>query len=169
MTKAAGQYVREQTIVGGVVNLLLNAGLAWLLYRHVAVVPLAGEQSVTSDLMATAFLVPLLVTVIVKPLVRRDVARGRLDRDSLSGLKPRSPHWLPANAVVEGVLLGLIGLVLVGAPTVWLLRLLRLDGLTVGTFAAVKAGMAGLVALCVTRWVVGRTLAERHPVPSQHG
>jgi hypothetical protein len=61
MAKSPARYVREQVIIAVIVNLLLNALLALLLYRRLAVVPVEGDQSVTNDLLITAFLVPLLV------------------------------------------------------------------------------------------------------------
>jgi hypothetical protein len=159
MTKPVSRYVREQVAIAAAVNLLLNAGLGWLLHRHRAVVPLEGEQSATTDLMITAFLVPLLVTVIVRPLVQRDVARGKVACEPLTTPSPDVLRWLPDHLIGQGLLLGLIGLLLVGGPIVWLLRTLDVDGLSVGAFVGAKAGMAGLLALGTARWLVVRTLA----------
>ncbi|MGH7630382.1 MAG: hypothetical protein ACREOF_13575 [Gemmatimonadales bacterium] len=158
MTKPAAQYLREQAVVSAAINLLLNGALAWLLYRRLAVVPLGGEQGLVADLLITAFLVPLLVSLIATPLVRRDVARARVERQPLAAPNPRLLRRLPSNALALGLLLGLIAAIVIGGLTIGLLRVLGVDGLTFGASAMFKAGFAGLLAFWAARWVVARAL-----------
>jgi hypothetical protein len=56
-----------------------------------------------------------------------------------------------------------MGLLLVGAPTVSLLRALGVEGLSFRAFASIKTGIAGVLAVYVTRWVVVPALAESVP------
>jgi len=159
MTKPLAQYLREQVVVAAVINLLLNGGLAWLLYRHLPMVPLKGAQSVTGDLLVMTFLIPLLISLIVTPLVRLDAARGRVARAPIPGSALGLLRRLPTNSLLLGLLLGLAALVVIGGLSLGILNLSGLDGLSFPAFALLKAGVAALVAFWVTRWIVLRALS----------
>ncbi len=49
------QYVPGQVIAAAFINLVLNGGLAWLIYRGSSEVPLFGEKSIVGDTVVTSF------------------------------------------------------------------------------------------------------------------
>jgi hypothetical protein len=104
----------EQPIGAFVVNLLLNALIAWAVCRGMTSVPLWGETSVGGDTIATCFVLPFLSVLIATPLVRREVRHGKL-----SPVSRRDPavarRRLPRPLAVRALVLGIAGLV-VAAP-----------------------------------------------------
>ena len=89
MTPGHRQYLLGQTMVGAVINLLLNGAIGYLAYRDLPRIPLFGARSVSADLVVTAFLLPLLVCLIVAPLTRSDVRKGKVAPADARGLLPR--------------------------------------------------------------------------------
>jgi hypothetical protein len=138
----------EQGAIPGVFNLVLNAGIAWLLFRSARAIPLWGESSVGVDLLATAFLLPFLTCLIVSALVARDVRSGRVPP-----LPPAQlPHsrWFLRSVSARGLALGAACVLFCGIPLVWALSLGRAQPFPVTEFVLFKAVWAGLLALGVT-------------------
>jgi hypothetical protein len=52
--------VNEQTVAPAVFNLILNAGLGWLVFRHLERVPLWGDPSLAGDIIGTMLILPFL-------------------------------------------------------------------------------------------------------------
>src|SRR4029453_7555172 len=74
----------DQGIGAGIVNLLLNAAIAWLLFRGMEAVPMWGEQSIGGDTIGTAFVLPFLSTLIASAIVRSQVRAGYVSAVALS-------------------------------------------------------------------------------------
>lgn len=55
----------EQCAIPTVINLIVNALIAWLINRSVATVPIWGGGSVSLDLLATSFFLPFIVCLKV--------------------------------------------------------------------------------------------------------
>ena len=68
----------DQVIGAGIINFILNAGIAWAIARALARVPLWGNPSIANDTVATAFLLPFITCVIVTPLIRKKIVAGGL-------------------------------------------------------------------------------------------
>src|SRR5262245_59602313 len=107
----------EQTAIPTLFNLVLNGFIAWALFRSSTHVPLWGESSVGVDLVATAFLLPLLTCFIVSALVARDVRSGKVPPLGLDQL----PHsrWFERSTSTRGVFLGTACVLFGAAPIVW--------------------------------------------------
>ena len=70
--------VVEEVLGSTIVNFLLNAGIAWYLFRKAESVPLWGASSIGVDTLVTAFVLPVLTALIATFIVRRQVMRGKL-------------------------------------------------------------------------------------------
>ena len=142
------------------VNLVLNALIAWGVFGRLGVVPLWGQQSIAGDLFGTAFLLPFLTCVIVTPLARRQVGhRG------LGGLGwSRTSHpWLralPAQPLWRGVALGVACALSVAPFLLGTLDVVGVHEMRVRGFVIFKALVAGLLAAAVTPIIALWAIAE---------
>jgi len=157
--------VVDQGAIPIVINLLLNGGIAWLLFRSVASVPLWGESSIGVDLIATAILLPFLTCVIVSPLVAAQVRSGKLSRVPSHQLP--STGWSQRPVVVRGLFLAAGCLVFAAAPLVTALTLGQSRPFEVNDFIAFKALWAALLAAAVTPVVAWWALMHASKLPSE--
>jgi len=150
----------EQGVGSAVFNFVLNAAIAWGLFRHLSVVPLWGQQSIAGDTIGTTIMLPLLTCLIVTR-----VARGHLRRERVAALgwSRRSHPWLralPAGTWWRAVVLALITSALVAAPTLWALAALGIADLGLWPFVAFKASFAAALAAVVTPLVALWAIAD---------
>jgi hypothetical protein len=140
----------EQGIGSAVFNLLLNGGIAWLLFRSFERVPLWGQQSIAGDTLATCFFLPFFTALIVTPLVRRRVQAGTLG--ALGWTRETHPvlGWLPSGTGKRGLVLGVGCALIVGPLSVWALGRLDVSELGFWPFVGFKAAFAAALALLVT-------------------
>ncbi len=151
--------IREQVIAPAAINFVLNAGIAWLLFRGRGVVPLWGEGGIAVDALATLFLLPFCTCLIVTPLVRRAVAAGKVPPlDAAIGL-PQAIERLPRALLARAAALGLGGVV-AGAPVVLGAVAVAGGELTVPTLVLSKGVTTGVLAAFVGPMIALRALAE---------
>jgi len=164
MTQEHRKYLISQTIVGAVVNLVLNGAIGWAAFRSLDRIPFSGSPSISGDLAATAFLLPLLVCLIVTPLVRAEVRKGKVaPAERSQGLLSRS---LPSGLVFRGIALGLFAAVTVAPLTIWALQALGVREMGFWPFVSFKAAFGGALASLITPVVALRALMDSGPAPS---
>jgi hypothetical protein len=148
----------EQGIGSGIFNLLLNAAIAWVVFRGATTVPLWGEQSIGGDTIITAFMLPFLTTLIASRVVRRHVRKGNVPAFAWNG----SPlaAWLPSGLTLRGALLGILGVIVAGIPTMHVLGRLGIAEMSFGGFIAFKALFAAVLATIVTPLIARAALAD---------
>lgn len=161
MAPAHNRYLLvDYGIVPVVFNVLLNAGLAWLFFRNLSDVPLWGPQSLALDAVFTCFLLPCIACLIVTPLVRGDVRRGRVPREpGTTGLAA----WFAArssSARKRSVFFGLAGLALAAPVTVALLALTARDGMILTNFVLFKGLFAGALAAIFVPLIAAAALRD---------
>lgn len=140
----------EQGVGSALFNLVFNAGIAYLMFRHVEVVPFWGQQSIAGDTIGTTLLLPLITTLIVTPVARRRVRAGKLTPLGWSRLTHPALGWLPAGTVARGLVLGLICMVAFAPLTLVALRAFEVGEFSFWRFVAFKAGFAAFLATLVT-------------------
>lgn len=154
--------VVDQAVVPGIFNLVLNAGIAWLLFRSVSMIPLWGatsdEASAGVDLLATAFLLPFFSCLIVSRLVVGQVRSGKLaplppERIPVSG-------WSHRSIFVRGLFLGVCGIVLAAAPLVAALSIADSASFGTNAFVGFKAGWTALLAAVISPVIAWWALAH---------
>jgi hypothetical protein len=135
----------EQTLAGAAVNIGIAGLLGWLLFRHAERVPITGSGGVMADTVATAFMVSFATCLIVTPIVRAQVERGRLsllEPSKLSSLMPQSVFW---RAIVLGLICTAVVIpTLTAACAVFGIRSVSLRHFLV--FKLVFAGVEGALA-----------------------
>ena len=156
--------VVDECLGAALVNFVINFALARLAYHARPSLPLFGATSIAADTLATALVLPLLTALIVTPLVRLGVARGKLPP-----LAPPPAGWRPRSMGARGLLLAAASLVLVAAPFVLALALAGATRLPLGAFAWLKGGFAALLAALVTPpcawWALADASAVFAPAP----
>ena len=143
-----------------VVNLLLNALIAYLMFRGAAVVPLWGQQSIAGDTIGTTFLLPLFTTLIVTRLARGQVDAGRVS--PVLGA-PLGLRWMPARSLWRGVALGGITVAAVAPPMIAALWLLGVSEQSFWSFVAFKAIFAAALGALITPLVALWAIASPAP------
>jgi hypothetical protein len=163
-TPAQRRYLLLDNGVGPfVINFLINAVIAWLLFRHATHVPMWGQSSVAGDTIATSFLLPLITCLIVTP-----VAHGRVRSGLLPQLTSEVPgKWLPRNLVLRSVVIGIICLIAFTPLTLLLLSVLGVARMTPWHFVYFKATFAaiegGLVTPFLALWAISDAPRDSRP------
>jgi hypothetical protein len=140
----------DQCIGAAVINFVLNAGIAWLLVRSLARVPLWGDPSIAGDTAATSLLLPLITCLIVTPLVRRRIAAGRIAPLPEAPASRVLQVLVRRGAFTRGLLLGVACIALLALPTVLLFVLIGPADLSHGSFIWFKAAYAAILAAIIT-------------------
>ena len=78
MTSSARTHLKHEVLVGGISNTIFNGIIAWLLLRNGPALAWGGQHSFAVDVIATALLLPLIVALIVIPLQRSKLRKGKL-------------------------------------------------------------------------------------------
>jgi hypothetical protein len=142
--------ILEQGIGSALFNLLLNAAIAWALFRHLEVVPLWGQESIAGDTLGTCFFLPFFTALIVTPMVRRRIRRGALPELAWNRTSHPWLGWLPPGTLKRAAVLGGWTLIALGPLTLAILMIAAVNELRLAPFIAFKAGFAALLALLVT-------------------
>jgi len=148
----------DQGIGAGIVNLLLNAGIAWLFFRGMEAVPLWGQQSIAGDTIGTAFVLPFLSTLIASAVVRSQVRAGYVSAVALSARS--ALRRLPQSLAGRGAVLGLIGVILTGLPMAAALDAAGVVEMGFRDFILFKALFAAVLGALVTPVIARAALAD---------
>jgi hypothetical protein len=151
MSPAHRHYlVVEQGVGAAVVNFVLNAVIALLLFRHQAIIPLWGQQSIAGDTVGTTFLLPLITCLIVTPLARHQIRAGRLP--ALEWTRASHPQlgWLPRGTFARALVFGLVTAVAVAPPAIGVLNVLSVNRMSFWPFILFKATFAAVLGAAVT-------------------
>ena len=163
MTPDQQKYLVSQAIVGALVNLLLNAAIAWAAFRSLPRIPLSGSPSISGDLVATSFLEPFIICLIVTPLVRAEARNGKITPAERSpGLLSR---LLPRGLVVRGIILGLFAAVTLAPLTILVLQNIGVLEMGLWRFVSFKAAFAGGLAALITPVIALRALMDPVAAP----
>ncbi len=158
LSPAHRRFLIVDELVGStIVNFVVNGALAWLLFRSATSVPLFGRSSIASDTLATAFILPLLTSLIVTPLVRIQVARGLLPPLAPAAMRPTA--WARRSRLKRGAIVGAAAVALVATPVVILFALVGPAQLPITRFiwfkASFAAGLGALVTPLIGWWALG--------------
>lgn len=156
----------NQGVFPALLNVVLNGGIAWLVFRTDSSLRLWGESGVAIDLVATGFLLPFATCLINSRVIPRQVENGRVPAletvAPLLGLAGSSSLTRALTLAAAGVALGSLPLL---ALIAWW------EPVSLPAFVGVKAVWAGLLAAAISPivawWALVRSSAEaRGPVGS---
>src|SRR5262249_22322469 len=143
-----------------IVNFVLNAGIAALLFYGQSTVPLWGQQSIAGDTIGTTFFLPLFTCLIVTRIARGQIRGGRPIGLGWTRVTHPVLGWLPIGTFRRGVVFGLLTMALVAPPAVWALTVLDVTILSFRQFVLFKATFAAALAAVVTPVIALWAIAE---------
>jgi hypothetical protein len=148
-----------QSAVPFLINVVLNAGIGWAMFRGMATVPFWGESSIGGDTLGTAFFLPAITCLIVTPLVRGQVRKGQAPKfdDAAAGWLRPFRLALPLRAVA----LGAVSIPLAGGAGIALLSALGVETLGFGPFLGWKALYSGVLAALIQPAIALLALTDR--------
>ena len=147
-----GSQIRHEAWVAGISNTVFNGVIAWLLLKSGANLTLASEHSYAVDIIATAFILPFIVTLIVIPLNQR-----KLTRNQLAPIELDPGQWLqggllsfPGNLWLRALIFGVLSMLVFPPLTLLPLWLLGIHEFTPMAYSIFKGIWAGLIAAALT-------------------
>lgn len=147
MEKAHVHYlVGEQIIGSAIINFIIGVGIAYGLFRAMAVVPMWGEKSIGGDIIATAFLLTLILGLIVTPITHKKIKSGHLPKMAWSRTSHAILGKLPANTFLRSLILGVVYTAVIAPMFILILSVLNIQEMTFGHFVIFKASFAALIA-----------------------
>jgi hypothetical protein len=148
--------VVDQGVGSTVVNFALNAAIAWLMFRSMPLVPLWGQSSIAADTLATAFVLPVLTSLIVGRVVAWQVGRGQIPR--LGAAQVAASAWARRSRLQRGAAVGAASVVLAAVPVVAYLTIAGPSEMERASFiwfkAAFAAGLGALVTPLIGWWAL---------------
>ncbi len=145
--------VLEQGVGAGVVNFVLNAIIAWAMFRGSESVPLFGQQSIAGDTIGTTFMLPLLTCLIVTPLARQQIRNGRFAALGWSADSHPTLAWVPTRTFWRGLAIALVCTMAVAPLSIWALNTVHLTAMSFWSFVTFKATFAALLGAVVTPFI----------------
>jgi len=150
MRKDLSTHIKREAAMNGVMNVICNGGIAWLLFK-------GGESLVLLpgigvDLAITGVLMLFIIALILIPLNRHKTLKGNLELlrwqvgNKLHSLLQRFPQSL----LLRGLCFALVGLLIFVPVTVTLLFLAGIEQLTPLNYSIFKGIWAGIVAALMT-------------------
>jgi hypothetical protein len=157
-TSTRQQFIITQQMLPGLINGLLNGGIAWAQHRDAATLGLWDQGAYATDLLATGFLLPAISWLIVRPLLRRQATTGKAP--VLSGLsRPWLLRWMRPSLWGGTAAIGLMGLGLLGGGMVLALQLLGSPAFAGTDYAVFKGAYGALLTLVLQPVMVFAALA----------
>jgi hypothetical protein len=158
MTAHARQHLKHEALVGGVSNTVFNGVIAWLLLKGGSALGWSGSNSFVVDIFATAFILPFIVALIVIPMHKRKLAKGKIgamDFGAESRLQSLV-NRLPASTFGNAFWFGIAGLCLCAPPPLIAFHLLGVEQISPTNYAIFKGVWAGtMAAILVVPMVMG--------------
>ena len=142
-------YLRREITTNGLTNAFFNGVICWYLIKAKADLTWWGDHSFAGDILATALILPWIVAMIVIPLQRRKVRKGKIQPwhcDSSSSAALQLLNRFPQSLWLNGIYFGLLGLLVVAPLTLLLLWIVGASLFTPMEYAIFKGVWAGCLA-----------------------
>ncbi|MBR9911075.1 MAG: hypothetical protein GYB33_12075 [Gammaproteobacteria bacterium] len=148
MTPELAQHIKKEISLNGLTNAFFNGVIAWWLLKDVPALDWWGKHSFGVDILATAFLLPFIVALIVIPLSRKKRASNKIP-----ALLPNYNLWLerlvarfPRSLFWSATLFGAVGILLMATVTLLAFKLFGIEQVDPLHYSIFKAFWAGLMA-----------------------
>ncbi|NIB38126.1 hypothetical protein HBA55_00935 [Pseudomaricurvus alkylphenolicus] len=141
------QDVKKMTINNVIGNLAGHAGITYWIKHDGGDISAWGDQGYIADFLVTGFLFCGIVAAIFVFMYRGKVSRGEFDLHEVPS--ERWGSWLPANAWMAVLVIGLLGLVSAGLPLVGYLLAAGVQPLSPLAVALSKGIWAAMVSAII--------------------
>ncbi len=142
-------YLRREVTTNGLTNAFFNGVICWYLIKEKADLTWWGAHSFAGDIIATSLILPWIVAMIVIPLQRSKVRKGKIQPWQCDTDSPRILQILqsfPQSLWLNGLYFGLLGMLVVAPVTLLLLWIAGASLFTPMEYAIFKGVWAGCLA-----------------------
>lgn len=150
--------ILEQGIGSMFINFPLTAGITWLSVHSLPTVPLWGVTSIAGSTFGTAFMLPLITSLIVSRVVGYHVRGGRVA--ALMAPPDLAIRWTERTSVRRGAMLGLISMVVAAVPVILVFALAGPGEMARTPFIWFEAAFAAALGAVVTPLIAWWALAD---------
>jgi hypothetical protein len=147
-------YLTREVTTNGLSNAFFNGLACWYLMKDKGDLIWWGAHSFGVDVLATAFILPWIVALIIIPLQNMKVRKGKASRWSPA---QRSDHFMyrlaarfPQKLWLNAILFGLIGMVFIAPLVLLVLFVAGADTLTPEQYTYIKGAWTGTLAAILT-------------------
>lgn len=150
------QHITKELLSNGISNAFFNGIICWYLIKDKGDMPWWGEHSFGVDILATALLLPWIVAMIVIPIQRSKVRKGKLSPWQLSpdmSSVLAFAHRFPKSLWLNGIAFGALGMLIVAPLTLLGLYMAGAELFTPMEYAIFKGVWAGLLAVSLV-WLM---------------
>ncbi len=142
-------HITKDSIVNSISNGVLNGYITWLIIKSKGMQTIwGGEHNFSVDMAATAFLILLIVSLIIIPINKGKVRKGKVPSvkwDPSQGLH-RILCKFPKSLFLTSIIFGSIGLVIIVPLTLLPLYVLGITQMTASSYSIFKGVWAGILA-----------------------
>lgn len=154
MTHQIATHIRKEMTTTGVSNAIFNGLAAMALANEAEPLPLWGlPASIAVDIAATSMILLFIVALIVIPLNRSKVGKGKVAAFHWDNDKALHRFWqrLPSGLVARAFCFAAIGLVIVAPVSISYYLILGVESMASQDYAVAKGLWAGIMAaiMCV--------------------
>lgn len=164
-THTFDQHVRKEMIANVVINVVINCAIIWLLNRHKDTISAYGDKGFRVDIIATAFLLFFLMSLVVM-----SIHRARHKANKLPELHINPQNWrhklfskLPYSVWVLALGFGLFALLVFAPLTVGILAALSITEFSPITYTILKGFWVAFFVALMNRTIIEAALIK--PVP----
>ncbi len=147
-------YLTKEVTTNGLSNAFFNGLACWYLIKDKGDMPFWGAHSFGVDILATAFILPWIVTLIIVPLQKIKVRKGKTapwdNTQPASHMMYYLAQRLPSKLWLNAIVFGLIGMLLFAPTLLLLIFVLGIEVFTAFEYAIFKGVWAGVLAALLT-------------------
>lgn len=137
LSSAHKKYIRNEMMVGCVINAMLAFAFTFMLFKNNAHVGLWGGDGIALDLVITLFMLTLLANTAVMLITRKRVQAGRIPRLKSSALRFAGIR-LPRNLVNRALLVAVLTTAIIGPLSIGAFIALNISSMPLWPFVAFK-------------------------------
>ena len=142
-------HITKESIVNSICNGVLNGFITWLIIKSRGMQTIwGGEHNFSVDMAVTAFLILLIVSLIIIPINKGKVRKGKVPSvqwDQRQGLH-RILCKFPRSLLLTSLIFGFIGIVIIVPLTLLPLYALGITHMTASSYSIFKGVWAGIFA-----------------------
>jgi hypothetical protein len=148
MTQELTTYLKLECSVNGLTNAFFNGLICWLIIKNSGTITWWGAHNFGYDMLATSFILPFIVTLIVIPTQCRKTAKNKTPafRLDTSNTTQAILSKFPASNMGRAFYFGIIGMVIIGGISLLALVLAGVQHFTPLEYSIFKGLWAGLLS-----------------------
>lgn len=159
LSYAHKKYVRNEVLLGCVINALLSFAFTFMLFRNNDRIGLWGPDGIAIDLVITVFMLTLFAGTAVIMITRKRVQAGRVSRLG-DGASRVMGYRVPDNAFLRALMAAVLMAAIIGPLSIGAFVMLGIVSMPFWPFVAFKMGYGALVGALSAPVLLRTALAD---------